>query len=107
MAENIFPSAGKKYDSCISRVASDNSLFPTQEINLYTSIYSRNQVSLFKENLFELVSFCKTQLSRCNDSKNMSSIDKDGFEKRCKPFMFGAFALNRKKDIWLDYKCII
>ena len=41
MAENIFPSAGRKYDVRISRVASENSLFPTQKIYLYMSIYVR------------------------------------------------------------------
>ena len=34
-----FPSAGRKYDMRISRVASENSLFPTQIIDLYASIY--------------------------------------------------------------------
>jgi len=39
MAQNIFPSAGMKYDTCTSRGVSENSLFPPQKINLTTSIY--------------------------------------------------------------------
>jgi len=39
MAKNIFPSAGRKYDQRISRVASENSLFTTQKIDLYASMY--------------------------------------------------------------------
>ena len=39
MAENIFPTAGRKYDTYISQGASGNSLFPTQNIDLYASIY--------------------------------------------------------------------
>ena len=36
----MLPSAGRKYDRHISRVASENSPFPTQKIDLYASIYS-------------------------------------------------------------------
>jgi len=46
MAENIFPSAGRKYDACISRVATENTLFPTQKIDLYASIYGNKDESL-------------------------------------------------------------
>jgi len=40
MAEIIFPSAGRKYDAHISRGGSEKSLFTTQKIDLYASIYS-------------------------------------------------------------------
>ena len=43
MTENIFPSAGRKYDAHISRVASENSLFTTQKIDLCASIYGTYQ----------------------------------------------------------------
>ena len=39
MAENIFPSAGRKYDACINQGASENFLFTTQKIDLYSNIY--------------------------------------------------------------------
>jgi len=42
MAENIFPSAGRKYEVHISQGASENSLFTTQKIDLYASMYSNN-----------------------------------------------------------------
>jgi len=48
MAENIFLSAGKKYDARKSRVASENSLFPTQKIDLYPSIYGKPNVVLLE-----------------------------------------------------------
>ena len=43
MTEIIFPSASMKYDAHISWGASANSLFPTQKIDLYASIYSINK----------------------------------------------------------------
>jgi len=42
MGVNIFPSANKKYSAHISRGASGNSLFTTQKIDLYVSIYSND-----------------------------------------------------------------
>ena len=40
--QNIFPSAGRKYDVHISRVASENTLLPTQNISLCASIYGKH-----------------------------------------------------------------
>jgi len=39
MAQNIFPSAGRKYAAHVSRGASENSLFPPKRIDLTVSIY--------------------------------------------------------------------
>jgi len=39
MAENMFPSAGRKYDARISRETSGSSIFTTQKIDLYAGIY--------------------------------------------------------------------
>ena len=39
MAQNIIPSAGRKYGMHISRGASGNSLFPPQKIDLTASIW--------------------------------------------------------------------
>jgi len=38
-AQNILPSAGRKYDALISQGASENSPFPPPKIDLTTSIY--------------------------------------------------------------------
>jgi len=52
MAENIFPSAGRKYDVRISRGASGNSVFITQKMDLYASIYSNVFENVFKNQIF-------------------------------------------------------
>ena len=54
MTQNIFSSAGRKYDVQISRGASENSLFPPQKIDLIASIYGTIIFNQFNFSLFSL-----------------------------------------------------